>query len=191
MKKSIVVGVVMAGIAATAAAQDIRITTFSNGRITWTNSVTNTLYLDVEWASAVQGPWTSTWEHLTFMTNTVTGTAEVPMFYRLADTTNSSATVYGDWSYNRQSWVDEGYPDVDHFFLKQTGHRIVGTYWGEDPEDQNKPVVGAIDGTQIVLLITYPGTGWIGVLPGTVQSNGTYMSGTDPMDGDRWWAIRR
>jgi len=109
------------------------------------------------------------------------------MFYRLVATTNTSGTVYGDWSHNRQSWVDEGSPGVDHFFLKQKAQRIAGTYWGEDPEDQDLPVVGAIDGMNIVLLITWTG-GSIDVLQGTIQSNGAYMVGKVLNDDDTWWA---
>ena len=72
----IVACVMSVWVVANVGAQEIRITSF-NGSITWSNTVANTVYLDVEWASSLEGQWTNTWEHLTFITNKLlSGSAE-------------------------------------------------------------------------------------------------------------------
>ena len=164
-----------------------------NGTISWSNTVPGTVYLDIEWAPGLDAQWTNSWNDLTFITNTVTGSADVPLFYRLVAVTNVSDTVYGDWGLRTQSAVDAGYPDVDHFFLKQQGNVINGTFWGEDPEDQNLTVVGSVVGTNVVIIVIWTQYGR-DLYPGTITSNNTYMSGTyitSEGETDTWWAIRR
>ena len=63
--------------------QDLEITSFdTNGRLTWTNSVSNATYR-IEWSPSLQSPWqTNSPFNLIQGTSTVMA-AEVPMFYRV------------------------------------------------------------------------------------------------------------
>ncbi len=68
----------------TARADEIAIQSLDrNGTLAWTNSSLNWT-CRVEWASAPEGPWQSTWQGLTNLvaTNTVME-VKVPMFYRV------------------------------------------------------------------------------------------------------------
>jgi hypothetical protein len=67
-------------------ADEITITGFQNGQLTWTNSNPNALWLyTVEWASSLNSSnWQSTWTlPPMFFANGPTTTVEVPMFYRV------------------------------------------------------------------------------------------------------------
>jgi len=69
-------------------AQEVRIESLSrNGLLTWTNTSLS-VTCRVEWASSVDGPWTSSWDSLTniVITNHVTERG-VPMFYRVVCST--------------------------------------------------------------------------------------------------------
>jgi len=64
---------------------------FNNGPgvLTWTNAQTNA-WCAVEWASAVEGPWRHSWSDLRRLriTNDQALAVDVPMFYRIVQTTN-------------------------------------------------------------------------------------------------------
>lgn len=74
----------LAGQLACANAQEIQILSLSqNGLLVWSNATLNAT-CRVEWASSVQGPWSSSWDSLAsiVVTNHVTE-CSVPMFYRV------------------------------------------------------------------------------------------------------------
>jgi hypothetical protein len=83
-----------------ALAQQPVITSFpGNGQLTWTNSPATNAFT-VQWAPALAGPWSSTWQPLDSLV--VTGaqtTVAVPMFYRVAKGF-SLASQRGIWILN-------------------------------------------------------------------------------------------
>ena len=70
-------------------AQDIEITSFrQNGVLSWSNAMESGRYT-VEWAPAVTGAWSRSWEALANMPSTgTTMAAVVPMFYRVCWSSN-------------------------------------------------------------------------------------------------------
>jgi hypothetical protein len=80
-------------------AQPPVITSFqSNGQLTWTN-VTATNGFAVQWAPAVTGPWSSSWDALaSLITSGSQTTVPVPAFYRVAQGF-SLASMRGTWIY--------------------------------------------------------------------------------------------
>jgi hypothetical protein len=70
------------------------ITSFhGNGELTWAAS-TNTTY-EVQWAPAPDGPWTSSWDSLTFIDSSLrtSVTVRVPMFYRVVTPAGSLVVI--------------------------------------------------------------------------------------------------
>lgn len=108
-------------IAASVAASDLLIDSIDrNGNLTWTNTVSNAVY-QVQWASAVTGPWTNFQALASLDTISPTGsvtTVAVPVFFRVAAAqpeptvrpdgvyrytafdTNGSLLVVGWWEIN-------------------------------------------------------------------------------------------
>ena len=85
----VALGVVLGRIAA---GDELAVQSFdTQGLLVWANTVTDGVYT-VEWAPAVQGPWSRTWTGMTGLTGTnATLSARVPMFFRVAAATVAQA----------------------------------------------------------------------------------------------------
>jgi hypothetical protein len=78
-------------------AQELVITSFpGNGQLTWTNAPATNAFA-VEWAPAVTGPWSRSWDALDSVVSTNSRSAvSVPMFYRVSQGFTSAA-LRGPW----------------------------------------------------------------------------------------------
>lgn len=87
----------------------ITITSFhGNGQLTWDGS--NLTAYAVQWAPSATGPWTSTWEHLSWIAGSgSTYTAAVPMFYRVIGFQDPQSTllIHGDGQDGSINIVDQ------------------------------------------------------------------------------------
>lgn len=114
MKHSACIAVGLMLWASFANAQGVQITAFErNGRIDWTNNDTN-LYYRVEWAPSLMGdnPWQDGYGSLVdIRTASPTGTAFVPMFYRIVGSTNRTyvAAPVPRTMFTKDSNYDDGY----------------------------------------------------------------------------------
>jgi hypothetical protein len=120
---------VLGGLCIGASAQVVIDSLRENGRLTWTNSVSNATYR-VEWAGSLAGPW-QPFSALTNLDSIVASntsvTVTVPMFYRVVWTDPPPPQPVGDWVFN-------GYDSFGSLFVTglvtiTTGYSTNGLSW--------------------------------------------------------------
>ena len=163
MNRLLILAVIILGVPLNLFSDQPAITSFGNGEIVWSND-TATGYCTVEWAPAVTGSWTRSWQGLYDIPSVIGETRRsVPMFYRVSWSTSNSVPVVRP-------------PEVSGFSAT-AGNGSVGLSWS-NPSDTN------FSGVRIVRnSVWYPSD----ELDGTTVYNGSGNSVLDSGLDNGYW----